>query len=122
MSETREVANYLWTIYAGEGFGPGSGISAMPSLHIATTAWMVLAVRIFARRLFWPMATAGFLIFLLSIALGWHYALDGIVGGGAALLCYRLLQRFLHPPARPEPGCRARLTRTRCPAPEAISG
>ena len=94
VSETRDMATYLWTIYAGEGFGPGSGISAMPSLHIATTAWMLIAIRSFAPRLFAPMAAAGFLIFLLSIALGWHYALDGIVGGGAALLCYRLLHAF----------------------------
>lgn len=94
VSETREMATYLWTLYAGEGFGPGSGISAMPSLHIATTAWMLIAVRIFAPRLFLPMAGAGFLIFLLSIALGWHYALDGIVGGAAAWLCYRALHAF----------------------------
>lgn len=91
VSETRDVAAYLWRIYAGEGFGPGSGISAMPSLHIATTAWMILAVRIFARRLFVPMAAAGVLIFLLSIALGWHYAVDGLVGGGLAVLCYAVL-------------------------------
>lgn len=94
VSETREVATYLWTIYSGEGFGPGSGISAMPSLHIATTTWMVLAIHVFARRLFVPMAAAGVLIFLLSIALGWHYAADGIVGGACALLCYRALLAF----------------------------
>lgn len=107
VSETREMATYLWTIYAGEGFGPGSGISAMPSLHIATTAWMLIAVRNFAPRLFAPMAAAGFLIFLLSIALGWHYALDGIVGGAAALLCYRLLHSYYA--RRPAPRARAAL-------------
>ena len=92
--ETMEVATYLWTIYAGEGFGPGSGISAMPSLHIATTAWMIIAVGRFAPRWTVPMAVAGLLIFLLSISLGWHYALDGIVGGAAAWLCYRGLRAF----------------------------
>lgn len=45
VSETRAVAAYLWAIYADTGFGPGSGISAMQSLHIATTVWMVLAVK-----------------------------------------------------------------------------
>jgi hypothetical protein len=92
--ETMEVANYLWAIYAGEGFGPGSGISAMPSLHIATTVWMLIAVHVFARRWFVPMAVTGAAIFLLSISLGWHYAIDGVVGGGAAWLCYRLLHAF----------------------------
>ncbi|HEY0112251.1 MAG TPA: phosphatase PAP2 family protein [Allosphingosinicella sp.] len=91
-TETKEVATYLWTIYAGEGFGPGSGISAMPSLHIATTAWMIIAVRALAWRWTVPIAAAGVLIFLLSISLGWHYAVDGIVGGGCAWLCYRALR------------------------------
>ena len=86
VSETREIAAYLWAIHAGDGFGPGSGISAMPSLHIATTAWMVLAARAFRPRLFVPTLLLGFAIFLLSIALGWHYAMDGIVGGLAAWL------------------------------------
>jgi len=92
--ETMALANYLWGIYAGEGFGPGSGISAMPSLHIATTVWMLIAVHVFARRWLVPMAIAGTAIFLLSISLGWHYAIDGIVGGAAAWLCYRSLHRF----------------------------
>ena len=91
---TQQVANYLWSIYAGEGFGPASGISAMPSLHIATTAWMIIAFHLFARRWLVPMAAVGLLIFLLSISLGWHYALDGIVGAGAALLCYRGFRGF----------------------------
>ena len=91
---TMELATYLWTTYDGRGFGPGSGISAMPSLHIATTVWMVIAFHVFARRCLAAMAIAGLLIFLLSISLGWHYAVDGVVGGGAALLCYRLLRSF----------------------------
>lgn len=94
VSETKDVADYLWTIYSSEGFGPGSGISAMPSLHIATTAWMMIAIHIFAPRLTVPVAFSGLLIFLLSIALGWHYAVDGIVGAACAIACYRLFHRF----------------------------
>ena len=89
---TEEVAAYLWTVYSGEGFGPGSGISAMPSMHIATTAWMVIGFYVFARRWIVPMAAAALLIFLLSISLGWHYAMDGIVGAASAFLCYCLLR------------------------------
>ncbi len=92
VSETADVATYLWTIYAGEGFGPGSGISAMPSLHIATVAWMIIAVRTFAPRMSVPMMAAGLLVFLLSIALGWHYAVDGVVGAAAAIVCHHLLR------------------------------
>ncbi len=90
-SETREMADYLWTLYSTGGFGPGSGISAMPSMHIASTIWIVICIRNFGRRLIVPTVIAGLLIVLLSIALGWHYAVDGIAGAGAAVLCYRLL-------------------------------
>jgi len=90
--ETRQLAVYLWNIYSGSGFGAGSGISAMPSMHLATTGWMVIAFHVCARKWQVPMALAGLLIFLLSISLGWHYAVDGLVGAGSALLCYRLLR------------------------------
>jgi membrane-associated phospholipid phosphatase len=88
------MSDYLWTIYNGEQFGPGSGISAMPSLHIATTMWMIIAIRVHAPRWTWPMALLGTLIFLLSISLGWHYAVDGIVGAAAAIGCYWLCERY----------------------------
>jgi hypothetical protein len=88
--ETKRLAGYLWSIYAGHGFGPGAGISAMPSLHIATTAWMLLAVYRFAPRWLVPMTAAGLLIFLLSISLGWHYAVDGIAGAAGAWGLWRM--------------------------------
>ena len=94
VAATREVAAYLWSIYSETGFGPGSGISAMPSMHIATSAWMMIAFILFAPRWSFIMAICALLIFLLSIALGWHYAMDGIVGAAAALLCYRTSLAF----------------------------
>jgi hypothetical protein len=93
-AETAIMVDYLWRVYQGAQFGPGSGISAMPSLHIATTAWMIIAIRAHAPRWTGAMAAVGLLIFLLSISLGWHYAFDGIVGAAAALGCYRLCERF----------------------------
>ena len=92
--EMTKMSDYLWNVYQGDQFGPGSGISAMPSMHIATTAWMVIAIYVLARRWTAPMAALGFLIFLLSISLGWHYAADGIVGGALALGCYALCLRL----------------------------
>lgn len=94
VSESREVADYLWAVYADRGFAPGAGISAMPSLHIATTVWMLTAIRNFQPRLMIPMVLLGTLIFLLSIALGWHYAVDGIVGGATTLIFYKALYAF----------------------------
>ena len=91
--EMTDLSDYLWRVYQTDHFGPGSGISAMPSLHIATTAWMVLAIYVLARKWTWAVAIPGALIFLLSISLGWHYAADGIVGGAAAIGCYWLCVR-----------------------------
>lgn len=89
--KTLVMVNFLWRIYSEQGIVGGSGISAMPSLHIATTTWACLAVWIFAPR--WRMLTitAGLLIFALSVSLGWHYAFDGIVGAILALGTYFLL-------------------------------
>jgi hypothetical protein len=82
---TSEVADYLWRHFQNQSFGGGAGISAMPSLHIATTAWIVLAVWEFARRWTFVASAAGLLIFMLSISLGWHYAVDGVAGAAGAL-------------------------------------
>ena len=65
----------------------GSGISAMPSMHIAVATLMALIGWRFGR-------TAGIvgtvylaIIVAGSIHLGWHYALDGVAGAaGASLL------------------------------------
>jgi hypothetical protein len=87
--ETRQAAGYLWHFYANQSFGGGAGISAMPSLHIATTAWMVIAVGKFAPRWTVPMSAAGALIFLLSVSLGWHYVIDGLVGTAGAFAIWK---------------------------------
>ena len=86
--ETHRAAEYLWQTYANRAFGPGAGISAMPSLHIATTAWTVIAVWQLAPRWLVPVSLAGTLIFLLSISLGWHYAIDGIAGAAGAFVIW----------------------------------
>lgn len=104
--EMAMMSNYLWHAYSAQRFLPGAGISAMPSLHIATTVWMVAAVHIFARKWTPAMLVLGLAIFLLSVSLGWHYAVDGLVGGAAALGCYwamvRLYRTSRQRPAPPE--------------------
>ena len=104
--EMARMVDYLWTHYTGARFGPGSGISAMPSLHIATTAWMVIAIRAHAPRWTVPMALVGTFIFLLSISFGWHYAIDGVVGAAAAIGCYKLCERMFERGLTPLPESR----------------
>ena len=40
-----------------------------------------------------PAAIYATLVWLASIASGWHYATDGMVGGLVVLVCYRLIVR-----------------------------
>jgi len=72
-----DVQERLWANYQAGGVGLGSGISAMPSLHVGTSLlfaflgwrinrWVGLAYSAFA-----------VLIMIGSVHLGWHYALDG---------------------------------------------
>jgi len=99
--ETAAVAGYLWSFYESGSYGAGNGISAMPSMHVTTSTWVVIAVLVL-RRSWLPVAAAAWVtIFTLSIALGWHYAVDGIVGALAAVATYGslawLFQRFAEP-------------------------
>lgn len=57
----------------------GAGISAMPSVHNALSALFALAAFRIDRRAGWAMTGYAVLIWIGSIHLGWHYAIDGIV-------------------------------------------
>lgn len=67
----------LWAVYQDGGLSFGSGIAAMPSLHVAVAFLNMLLGYKVHRRL--GHALAGFFVFILigSVHLGWHYAVDG---------------------------------------------
>ena len=94
---TQEVSGYLWDMHVNGELGVGAGISAMPSLHIATVAWIYLVFRGQRSRLAPVAALFALYIFALSVALGWHYAVDGIVGAlgaiGTQAACRAYLRR-----------------------------
>lgn len=68
----------------------------MPSMHIATAAWVVLACWSLRSRLVVPAVIFGFFMFFCSVALGWHYAVDGIVGAAGAVGCYALSRAYVN--------------------------
>lgn len=82
---TQKVSGYLWEMHVNGELGIGAGISAMPSLHIATVTWIFLAFRSHRSRLAPLTAVFAIYIFALSVALGWHYAIDGFAGVMGAL-------------------------------------
>ncbi|MEO8217006.1 MAG: phosphatase PAP2 family protein [Acidobacteriota bacterium] len=70
------------------------GVAAMPSLHLAlvtvTTFWLA-QLRRWTLMLTLPWVA---LIWLATLALGWHYALDGVGGIALALLCVPLTRWY----------------------------
>ncbi len=88
---------YLWNNYVLRDVQLGSGISAMPSLHIAMSFLFVLVGFRTARWL--GLVFLGYFAIMLigSVHLAWHYAIDGYAGvvGVAILwwLCGKLARR-----------------------------
>lgn len=72
-----EVQSMLWSDYEAGELAVGRGISAMPSLHVATSMLVFLLARNYGRLACWSSGL--FLLFILvgSVHLAWHYAIDG---------------------------------------------
>lgn len=112
------VKEHLWGAYANGEYMVGSGISAFPSVHVGMATVLALylgtVLASFARRqgpglarlatraagIALPVALV--LVYLvLSVYLGWHYAIDGYVSIALMCLFYALLRRFLPPAGEP---------------------
>ena len=91
---TPDAADYLWRQYVTGVRAVGSGISAMPSLHVAGSVWLLLI----ARRLSPQFAAVAWVYFaaiwLGSVMLGWHYASDGLVGAVGAVFCWQIAAKL----------------------------
>lgn len=70
----------------------GGGVSAMPSMHIATVTIFVLAAR--GTRWFWPAVLFAMMTLFGSIYLGYHYFIDAPVAALIATLCWFVARRL----------------------------
>jgi len=84
---------HLWDVYSGVSTEPG-GISAMPSMHNAQALLFVLAAYRVNRGLGHLMLLYAILIFLGSILLAWHYAVDGLIGMAGAYAIWWIVGRY----------------------------
>lgn len=91
--------------FGGDRLAIGRGISAMPSVHIALAVQFACAAFALDRRLGWIAAVYAALMWVASVHLGWHYAVDGIVAAFVTIplwfACGRLARRLLAIPLRP---------------------
>lgn len=89
-----DTQDMLWQSYL-DSRGTVSGISAMPSMHVATSCLFVLCARASGLRwLSWICAAFLVVIFIGSVMLGWHYAVDGYVGILIAVFVWWLAGRI----------------------------
>ena len=70
----------LWYAYQHRVEAFGLGVSAMPSMHVASAVLTAMFGFAFSRLLGVALTVVALFTFAASIELGWHYALDGYVG------------------------------------------
>jgi hypothetical protein len=75
----------LWEAFLERQVSIGDGISAFPSIHVAIVVLAVLAAWRVSRALGIPVMCYALVIWLGSIMLGWHYAVDGEAAAVATL-------------------------------------
>lgn len=72
--------NSLWLAYTHRAQGFGLGVSAMPSMHVASATLTALFGFAIERRLGILLALIAACTWIASVDLGWHYSLDGLAG------------------------------------------
>jgi len=84
------TSDYLWTNYLSRGELVGVGISAFPSLHVGAAAWVAIVMSSYLPRLALAAWTYFIAMFIGSVHLGWHYALDGMAAVSIAGLVWAI--------------------------------
>lgn len=84
----------LWKGYLGQEIGVNM-ISAMPSMHIASSVLFALAAFQVSRRFGLIMSLYAAMIFIGSIHLGWHYGIDSYFGAFLAWASWRFAGRLI---------------------------
>jgi hypothetical protein len=95
------IQDRLWTAHSGQVISVGSGVSAMPSMHVSIATITALFLRRIG--LTWLGATWLGAIWIGSFHLGWHYASDGLVSIVGTILIWKAVSHLLSddtPPAR----------------------
>ncbi|MFC0589014.1 phosphatase PAP2 family protein [Novosphingobium aquiterrae] len=92
---TLSVQNYLLSHFRDNDNGLGSGISAMPSMHVAICFLFYLIARELSPRLGRLFFVFFVVIWIGSVHLAYHYAIDGLVSIVTVWLLWKVSGRFL---------------------------
>jgi hypothetical protein len=90
-----EVQAILLHQYELGHVSPWNAISAMPSIHVAMPVVFTMLAWRTDRALGAAFAAFGVVVFLGSVHLGWHYAVDGYVSVLVMILVWRLTGWFV---------------------------
>ncbi len=93
------VQSMLWNSYTENGLAIIGGITAMPSMHIATSTSFALIGFAADRRLGWIFTAFAVIVQIGSVHLGWHYAIDGYVAAIGTWLIWRAVGWLLQRPS-----------------------
>ena len=95
--------------FGGDSLAVGAGISAMPSVHNGLAVLFAIAAFRINRIAGWLVSAYALLIWVGSVHLGWHYAVDGLFAGALTFGIWRAATRVTsrlearQPEAEPEP-------------------
>jgi membrane-associated phospholipid phosphatase len=106
------VQDLLLAWYRKSANGLGSGITAMPSMHVSIAFLFYLAMRHVSRAAKWLFFAFFVVILVGSVHLAYHYALDGIVSIAVTAVLWKLSWLFFaaydrRRPAMPPPAALA---------------
>jgi hypothetical protein len=106
------VQDLLLAWYRKSANGLGSGITAMPSMHVSIAFLFYLAMRHLSRVAKWLFFAFFVVILVGSVHLAYHYALDGIVSIAVTAVLWKLSWLFFaaydrRRPAMPPPAALA---------------
>ncbi|MES2153063.1 MAG: phosphatase PAP2 family protein [Pseudomonadota bacterium] len=90
-----DVQDLLWNEYQDKSGYASIGISAMPSMHVATSVLLALAGWQINRAAGIALSLFALVILVGSVHLGWHYAVDGYAGAAGAGLIWLAVGGYL---------------------------
>ena len=92
----RQFQKGIWNAYSGNVVLLFGGISAMPSIHVATTVLYALVGLRINRLLGFLFVFYAIIIQIGSIHLGWHFAIDGYFGSLLTICIWKITGWFLN--------------------------